>query len=321
MTGVHRKQALPLRERVGRWVEAEQARPPAPVAAWAGVFALGLATLLMAAHLATVFPASGYAVPPGFGAPVLAFEFARDMRDLAAIFGPEGDPLRDVRLAMMQSGNELDYLFLLIYAAFLSLGCWCLWRETRRPLVLLGAVMPWLAAAFDAVENWLLFGIQAAFVVGEYSPDLAGLWLPVTTKFLLLGATNLVIGLALGQLGSRALALVGALTVAPLVALVMALIAPMAFGWTLVAAIGGGWLALTGVAAAATWKLAARRAPLVNFDAVQAVQLRPRPARATPAADGPDDAADTALPATPATPRTFGRAASRRAPDEHEDPR
>ncbi len=279
-----------MRTRLDRWVAGQLARPQAAEPLWVLAALLGLATLGLSLHLTSVFPSSAHAMPSGFGAPVLGFEFARTVADLTAIFGPEGDPLRDVRLAAMQAGNERDYLFMLVYAAFLALGCWCLWRTLRRPLLLLGVVMPVLAAAFDAYENWLLFDIQAAFVLGQYHPSMASLPLPVAMKFLFLTATNVLIGYALTQLGGRWWQIVGTLVLVPCITVVMALIAPIAFAWTLPAAIGAGWIALFGTAVLGAWRAVVTRQPLASFDADLALMRtaarpRPAPAAAEPAPD------------------------------------
>lgn len=247
-------------------------------------------------------------MPPGYGAPVLAFEFATTQNDLIAIFGDAADPAQSTRLAEMQAGNEQDYLFMLLYAAFLSAGCWALWREVRRPMLLLGVVMPILAALFDAWENWLLFAIQAAFTLGEFAPELATLGAPVAAKFLLLTATNIVIGLGLMAIPGRGWQLAGVLIIVPCVTTVMALIAPMAFGWTLAPAIAAGWVALLGTAALGSWRALARKQPLARFsdDALAA-----RDRRNTRG----DASADDAGPATPIRPAVFGRRRGESPPD------
>ena len=69
---------------------------------WFATFLFGVAVLLFGASLSGIFPASGHAVEPGYGSPVLAFEFARSQDDLVAIFGADTDPLQDERVADAQ---------------------------------------------------------------------------------------------------------------------------------------------------------------------------------------------------------------------------
>jgi hypothetical protein len=306
---VHRPRHISLTERLSDWIDRERSRPAAPTLWWIACLALGIATLLFSLHLQSLFPASGAAMAPGYGAPVLAFEFARDLRDLTAIFGDAADPLQAERLAGMQSGNEQDYLFMLLYALFLATGCWALWRELRRPMLLLGVVMPVLAAMFDAWENTLLFSIQTAFILGEYAPEIELLAAPVTAKFLLLTATNIVIGMALSQVPGRGWQLVGVLVIVPCVATIMALIAPAAFGWTLAAVIAAGWSALLGTAAIASWRALFRKRPLANFTPGDLANLKRRRSDM-----GNDEAEEEGAP-SPVRPAVFGRRRTDGTPD------
>lgn len=299
---IHRPRHISLSERIRAWVDTQQRRAAAPTLWWLAAFGLGLATLGYALVLQAAFPVNGAAMPPGYGAPVLAFEFATNQNDLVAIFGDANDPDQGARLAAMQSGNEQDYLFMLLYASFLATGCWALWREVRRPMLLLGVVMPVLAALFDAWENWLLFAIQAAFSVGEYAPQLATLGAPVAAKFLLLTATNILIGLGLMQIPGRGWQLAGVLVMVPCVTTIMALIAPMAFGWTLSPAIAAGWVALLGTAALASWRVIVGKRPLARFsDDDLANRVRREPKIDISAAIEDEG------PATPTRPANFGR--------------
>ena len=105
------------------WIEAQHTRPPAPTRAWVWTLAFGLATLLYGLYLTQVFPQTGHDIAPGYGAPVLAFEFAGSQADLEAIFGFFTDPQQVTRLAAMRTGNERDYIYMLLYAGFLVSGC------------------------------------------------------------------------------------------------------------------------------------------------------------------------------------------------------
>lgn len=281
------------------WMEAQRMRPPTPSWWWLACLALGIATLVMTGVLSATFPDTAAAMLSGYGQPVLAFEFATTLNDLTAIFGTPDDPMRAARLAAMQAGNEQDYLYMLLYAAFLASGLYALWRELRLPLLLVAVGMPVLAAMFDAYENWLLFDIQAAFTLGEYSDALDALALPVTIKFVLLTLTNLAIGHAMTRMEGKGWQIGGALVMVPCLATLMALIAPAAFGWTLSAAIGAGWIGLIIMAGIACWYLLRHRAPLVDFEPGALPPVRDMPAAAP--------AATPAKPGTVQRPATFGR--------------
>ena len=245
------------------WIEAERTRPPAPGRWWYWVLAFGIATLLFGLHLTQVFPQTGHDIAPGYGPPVLAFEFAGGQADLEAIFGFFTDPQQVTRLAAMRMGNERDYLYMLLYAGFLASGCIALWRELRLRPILAAAVLPVAAALCDAYENWLLFDIQAAFTAGDYSPAMAILPYPVAAKFLALAATNVAIGGAAMQLG-RWWALFGTIAILAAIPTVMAIITPAAFAWALVPSAAGGWLLLLALAATGSWRAFARKRSLVD---------------------------------------------------------
>jgi len=225
--------------------------------------AFGIATLLFGLYLGQVFPQTGHDIAPGYGAPVLAFEFAGGQADLEAIFGFYTDPQQVTRLAAMRTGNERDYLYMLLYAGFLASGCIALWHELRLRALLAAAALPVAAALSDAYENWLLFDIQAAFTLGDYSPAMASLPYPVAAKFLLLAATNVVIGASATQLG-RWWALFGTVAILAAIPTVMAIITPVAFAWALIPSAAGGWLLLLALAAAGSWQAIARKRPLVD---------------------------------------------------------
>ena len=240
-------------------------RAPAPTRWWLATLGFGIAAMLVSLSLIQLFPQTGNGFATGYGSPVVAFEFARGQADLLAIFGPDRDPMQVARLAAMRTGNERDYLFMLLYAAFLASGLIAFWRELRLRALLAAATLPLFAALCDAWENWLLLDIQAAFTVGDYSPAMASLPWPVAAKFLALAATNIAIGLAMTQMG-RWWQLAGTLVIVACIATPMALIAPPAFGWTLIAATGGGWIALLGTAAIGGWQALVRKRPLVDFE-------------------------------------------------------
>ena len=247
------------------WIETQRTRPPAPTRAWVWTLAFGIATLLFGLYLGQVFPATGHDIAPGYGAPVLAFEFVGGQADLEAIFGFYTDPDQVTRLAAMRTGNERDYLYMLLYAGFLTSGCIALWRELRLRTLLAAAVLPVAAALCDAWENYLLFDIQAAFTLGDYSPAMASLPYPVAAKFLLLAATNVMIGAAATQM-NRWWALFGTIAILAAIPTVMAIITPAAFAWALIPSAAGGWILLLALAVVGSWRALVGKRPLVDLD-------------------------------------------------------
>jgi len=233
---------------------------------WHAALFLGFGAILVGLWLGQTFPQDSFAAEPGYGAPVIAFEFAGGQDDLVAIFGPDSDPGQVGRLAMMRTGNERDYLYMMLYAGFLGCGLIALARETGLKIISFAAALPVLAALCDAWENWLLFDIQTAFTAGDYSPAMASLPYPVAAKFVLLALTNVVIGLALARLGGRWWTLAGTLVIVACVPALMAIAVPSHYGWTLLAATGGGWIALLGTAGIANWRALVQKRPLADAD-------------------------------------------------------
>lgn len=232
---------------------------------WHAALLIGFGAILVGLWLGQTFPQDSFAAGPGYGAPVLAFEFAGGQDDLIAVFGPDSDPRQIARLAMMRTGNERDYLYMLLYAGFLGCGLIALARETGLKMISFAAALPVLAGLCDARENWLLLDIQTAFTAGDYSPAMASLPYPVAAKFVLLALTNVAIGLALSRLGGRWWTLAGTLVIVACVPALMAIAVPSHYGWTLLATTGGGWIALLGTAAIANWR-ALRKRPLVEVE-------------------------------------------------------
>lgn len=257
------------------WIETRRARPSAPTRLWYWTLAFGIATWLFGLHLGQVFPQTGHDIAPGYGAPVLAFEFAGSQADLEAVFGFFTDPGQVRRLAAMRAGNEQDYIYMLLYAGFLASGCLALWREFRARWLLAAAALPVVAALCDACENWLLFDIQTAFTAGDYSPAMASLPYPVAAKFLLLALTNVAIGAAATQVG-RWWALFGTVAILAAIPTVMAIITPAAFAWALIPSAAGGWLLLLALATAGSWQAAACKRPLAGFGFASPLSREPR---------------------------------------------
>ena len=136
----------------------------------------------------------------------------------------------------------------------------------------------------DGWENWMLFDIQAAFTAGDYSPAMASLSYPVAAKFVLLALTNVAIGLALARLGSRWWVLAGTLVIVACVPALMAIAVPSHYGWTLLAATGGGWMALFGTAAIANWRALVQKRAVME---VEPLDERPLSAPAVSASSRP----------------------------------
>lgn len=212
--------------------------------------------LLVVALLAVMqnfFPAE-LAIPlPGSDIrPVLLLEFASTPQHLVHIFGEEGDPLRTARIAGMNTGNAIDYLLmpaygLLILSFFIGVKA----EIGGGPWALFGA-MGIAAAAADAVENWLMFGIVAD--MADSMGKMALLPYPVWIKFGLLAISCGGAAWAFVRMRRWILALL--CLPAPLL-LVPAMLDQFGIAPLATTTIGVGWLAMA-VHAATRWARPAR---------------------------------------------------------------
>src|SRR3546814_19889911 len=92
---------------------------------------------------------------------------------------------------------------MLLYAGFVGCGLFALWRELRSRVLFAAIALPVAAALCDAWENTLLFDIQTAFTLGDYSPAMASLPWPVAANFILLALANIPVAHGLMKLGRR----------------------------------------------------------------------------------------------------------------------
>lgn len=206
--------------------------------------AAGVATLIISLIIMPLFPSSAAADVSGYGSPVIAFEFARTPADLAAVFGLDSDPFRASRMAMMDDGNRLDFLFMAVYSLFGAMFGFAV-RSRRAGLGTVILVAAIIAGIADAVETRTLLSITAQMGEGIAVPvGLATLWLPVTIKFTALAVSVLCAGLYMASRAKPIWIALGALTVLAALMSVPALLATASYGALLSLSIGIGWIVM-----------------------------------------------------------------------------
>lgn len=243
-----------------------------PTRWWIAATVFGLLTAVFSAILLGVFPDTTAASSPGYGGPVMAFEMARTQADLEAVFGVESDPMQIARLVAMRSGNEQDFVFMLLYAAFLGSAAMAFRHEVPRRIMIIPVALAFVAAGADAYENILLADIQAQFAAGSFSEALNRVAWPVWFKFFALTFINLIFGWAMIRLGSVWLWIGRAMMALSLTTL-LAWAIPSWFGWTMVLAQALSWLALLVLSGSGTALLFAYRRSLAFYAPV--VEVRP----------------------------------------------
>lgn len=140
------------------------------IATWAGVL-----SVIMAVGLTRIFPARMGPLPAGMRTPIVAFELARTREEVETMFGRSHAPERAAWQRAMDRGNYADFVFLLVYGAFLVSFSRALaasgsrWAELGRRL----APLP---AAMDVFENLQLLAITRS-LGSDYAEALSRLQL------------------------------------------------------------------------------------------------------------------------------------------------
>jgi hypothetical protein len=131
--------------------------------------------------------------------PIIAFELARSVADLHAIFGDHPGACRTAIATAMDDTNWFDSLaFIPLYGSFLAfffLGA----RDRAAGLARTGLLLTIIACEADQLENICLFHLSA-------DPDTASVWLlrlmvATETKWVLLGMAGFIGGLILWRSG------------------------------------------------------------------------------------------------------------------------
>lgn len=151
-------------------------------------------------------------LPRGFSSPILAFELAATRDEVETMFAADGSDEREALRQAMDRGNQIDYLFMLLYGAFLATVSLGFARTHTTKLLPVVALAP-LAAAADAVENIQLLTITRA-LGGDYTTALDRLqvWTRVKWGALALALVCLAPALFRGNLLERMVGTLCALT-------------------------------------------------------------------------------------------------------------
>lgn len=121
---------------------------------------LGIALIVIGAIITLIGPDRSDELADGFFSPVIAFEFATEPEDIIQVFGEANSPAREAIVRSMTNSIRLDFLFLILYGAFLftfSITCASL---TGNRVYYLPALLSVVAPIFDVLENLQLLSIM-----------------------------------------------------------------------------------------------------------------------------------------------------------------
>jgi hypothetical protein len=166
---------------------------------WILCFVFGVGVMGLAAWFAGTTPArlAAGSWRPGTS-PFLAFQLARTIDDIEAVFGRAGDPCRTGMVAALDLANKVDLIaFIGMYTGFLA----CFFLALRRPgfvgLAGVGLVATAVACLSDVLET------STQLYITSYLPG------PVTSLvFLAIGSTGKFLGIAVAAVCAGAAMLV-----------------------------------------------------------------------------------------------------------------
>jgi hypothetical protein len=142
---------------------------------WAGIAALILGTLVL-----SIFPNIGGDFPPGYGTPVIAFEFASTADEAKAAVGNS--------VQAMRSGTYSDFFFIIAFGLFLISFFHAAKLQTGQHLYKFMAAVALIAALSDIAED--IFALQILNDLDE-ARGVAWMHYFAKAKFIGLGVTGL----------------------------------------------------------------------------------------------------------------------------------
>lgn len=142
-------------------------RRPFLLSGFIGIFLVAIGLLV---NLSGPNPSSE--LPRGFFSPVIAFEFATENEDINQIFGTMESLDRTELLRTMTNSTRLDFLFLLLYGAFLLSFSIISASHTGARRYYLAALLAIVAPLFDILENLQLLAIMDQIQIGKTHHEL-----------------------------------------------------------------------------------------------------------------------------------------------------
>ncbi|MDD9301604.1 MAG: hypothetical protein HUK40_04355 [Desulfobacter sp.] len=141
---------------------------------------LGVVVIGMSLFLGTVFPDKAPWMMDGFSTPILAFEFVQSKDEVIRLFGlsnSESQPSgaqsnRSSMILAMDSGNGLDYIYMVLYASFLFFFSLVCRKITGQALYYAASLMAVVILFADAFENIQLLSITSKMSRLDFAKEL-----------------------------------------------------------------------------------------------------------------------------------------------------
>jgi hypothetical protein len=139
---------------------------------------IGLVVVLVSLVLTGIFPKEALVMPEGFKTPILAFEFVKTNQEIINLFGTE-DEVRADLVQAFDLGNWVDFVYMVLYSAFLFRFAATAVTQSRRKLFYVGSLLAGVILLGDLLENIQLLQITAVIDSGNFNQQLA--LLPIFT--------------------------------------------------------------------------------------------------------------------------------------------
>jgi hypothetical protein len=161
---------------------------------------LGLIVVGMSLFLGTVFPGKAPWMMDGFSTPIIAFEFVQSKDEVNRLFGlanpseqQSGQQSASSMIKAMDSGNRLDYVYMVLYASFLFFFSLICTRITGQKLYYAASVIAVFILFADGFENIQLLSITSKINNLDFGKELTALhwftwikWGGISIVFLIL---------------------------------------------------------------------------------------------------------------------------------------
>jgi hypothetical protein len=154
---------------------------------------IGIMVIITSVILLAIFPGRGPKLPEGFFTPIIAFEFIQTPQEVMDLFGQAGSPEQQRLIKAMNLGNRIDFLYMVLYTAFLFVFCKRVAFIREKKVYYLGCLLTPVILAGDFLENLQLLGITSQLGSGGFEHQLVLLkvftwqkWGGITLIFLVL---------------------------------------------------------------------------------------------------------------------------------------
>jgi hypothetical protein len=133
---------------------------------------IGLGVVLCSVVLILVFPGKAGKLPDGFFTPIIAFEFMQTPQEVIDLFGPPETIQHEYLVKAMDLGNRIDFLYMILYSAFLFAFCMKVAALRGKGIYKLGGILALVILAGDLLENLQLLGITSLLGTGDFTREL-----------------------------------------------------------------------------------------------------------------------------------------------------